>query len=83
MMSAKTDPQLALMFSFFERLQRQGPGSESSSRRALSLIPALGVECGIARLAFMNGTSPGPIMGTSLSTPSSNNGGHEREVVPN
>ncbi len=40
-MSGETDPQLELMFSFYERLRRQGPGSESSSRRALSLIPTL------------------------------------------
>ena len=33
-----TDPQMELMFSFYERLHRKAPGSERSTRRALSLL---------------------------------------------
>ena len=40
-MTCQPDPQLELMFSFYERLRRLGPGSESSTRRALSLISGL------------------------------------------
>jgi SAM-dependent methyltransferase len=40
-MRDEIDPQLELMFSFYERLQRLGPGSEASTRRALSFIAGL------------------------------------------
>lgn len=40
-MADGTDPQMELMFSFFERLHRKAPGSERSTRRALSLLGRL------------------------------------------
>ncbi len=38
---AETEAQLALMFSFYEGLQRKGPGSEKSTLMALSLLDGL------------------------------------------
>lgn len=32
---------MELLFSFYERVQRKGPGSEASTRRALALLPGL------------------------------------------
>ena len=40
-MDDSTDPQMELMFSFYERLHRKAPGSERSTRRALSLLGEL------------------------------------------
>ena len=35
------DPQLELMFAFYERLRRLGPAREASTRRALTLVSDL------------------------------------------
>lgn len=40
-MTEDSDPQLALMFSFFEGVQRKGPGSEESTLKALSMLDGL------------------------------------------
>ena len=40
-MNDGTDPQMELMFSFYEHLHRKAPGSERSTRRALSLLGEL------------------------------------------
>ncbi len=38
---AGADPQLELLFSFYEKLHRKAPGSEESTRKALSLLDGL------------------------------------------
>jgi ubiquinone/menaquinone biosynthesis C-methylase UbiE len=40
-MDERTDPQMELMFSFYERLHRKAPGSESTTRKALSLLAGI------------------------------------------
>jgi ubiquinone/menaquinone biosynthesis C-methylase UbiE len=40
-MAEGPDSQLALMFSFYERVERKGPGSEESTRKALAMIGEL------------------------------------------
>jgi ubiquinone/menaquinone biosynthesis C-methylase UbiE len=40
-MAEEPDPQMALMFSFFEGVVRKGPGSEASTLKALSLLDGL------------------------------------------
>jgi SAM-dependent methyltransferase len=40
-MADDSDPQMALMFSFYENVVRKGPGSEASTRRALSMLDGL------------------------------------------
>jgi len=37
-MNESSDRQMELMFSFYERLHRKGPGGEASTRKALSLL---------------------------------------------
>ena len=59
------DPQLELMFSFYERVQRKAPGSEASTRKALSMLrkaPAaadiveFGCGAGVATLVLAEAT---------------------------
>jgi SAM-dependent methyltransferase len=40
-MTDNSDPQMALMFSFFESVVRKGPGSEASTLKALSMLVGL------------------------------------------
>jgi len=40
-MADDSDPQLALMFSFYEGVVRKGPGSEASTLKALSMLNGL------------------------------------------
>jgi len=40
-MADDSDPQMALMFSFFEGVVRKGPGSEASTLKALSMLDGL------------------------------------------
>ena len=40
-MTQDSDPQMALMFSFFESVVRKGPGSEASTLKALSMLDGL------------------------------------------
>ena len=40
-MTQDSDPQMALMFSFYEGVQRKGPGSEASTLKALSMLGGL------------------------------------------
>jgi ubiquinone/menaquinone biosynthesis C-methylase UbiE len=40
-MAEENDPQMALMFSFFEDVVRKGPGSEESTLKALSMLDGL------------------------------------------
>ena len=40
-MADHSDPQLALMFSFYEGVLRKGPGSEASTLKALSMLVGL------------------------------------------
>lgn len=40
-MSDQTQPSMEMIFSFFQGLERKGPGSESSTLRALSLLKEL------------------------------------------
>jgi SAM-dependent methyltransferase len=40
-MADDSDPQMALMFSFYEGVVRKGPGSEASTLKALSMLDGL------------------------------------------
>jgi ubiquinone/menaquinone biosynthesis C-methylase UbiE len=40
-MAEELDPQMALMFSFYESVMRKGPGSEESTVKALSMLGTL------------------------------------------
>jgi len=40
-MAQEPDPQMALIFSFYEGVQRKGPGSEASTLKALSMLDEL------------------------------------------
>ena len=40
-MTQDSDPQMALMFSFFESVVRKGPGSEASTLKAISMLDGL------------------------------------------
>ena len=40
-MADHSDPQMALMFSFYEGVLRKGPGSEASTLKALSMLVGL------------------------------------------
>ena len=62
-MTESTDPQMALMFSFFEDVFRKGPGSKESTLKALSMLNDLppdprvvefGCGSGVASLALAN-----------------------------
>ena len=40
-MADHSDPQMALMFSFYQGVLRKGPGNEASTLRALSMLHGL------------------------------------------
>ena len=64
-MAEEIDPQMALMFSFFEGVVRKGPGSEASTLKALSMLDGLppqprivdfGCGAGVASLVLARAT---------------------------
>jgi ubiquinone/menaquinone biosynthesis C-methylase UbiE len=64
-MADHSDPQMALMFSFFESVVQKGPGSEASTRKALSMLGDLppmprivdfGCGAGVASLVLARAT---------------------------
>jgi SAM-dependent methyltransferase len=65
LMAANSDPQMALMFSFFEGVLRKGPGSKESTLKALSMLDGLppaprivdfGCGAGVASLVLAGAT---------------------------
>jgi ubiquinone/menaquinone biosynthesis C-methylase UbiE len=64
-MAEELDPQMALMFSFFESVVRKGPGSKESALKALSMLDGLpptprivdfGCGAGVASLVLARAT---------------------------
>jgi ubiquinone/menaquinone biosynthesis C-methylase UbiE len=64
-MADHSDPQMALMFSFYESVLRKGPGSEASTLKALSMLDGLpptprivdfGCGAGVASLVLAKAT---------------------------
>jgi len=64
-MTDNSDPQMALMFSFFESVVRKGPGSKESTLKALSMLDGLpptprivdfGCGAGVASLVLARAT---------------------------
>jgi ubiquinone/menaquinone biosynthesis C-methylase UbiE len=64
-MAEELDPQMALIFSFFESVVRKGPGSEASTLKALSMLNGLpptprivdfGCGAGVASLVLAKAT---------------------------
>ena len=64
-MADNSDPQMALMFSFYEGVLRKGPGSEASTLKALSMLDRLspkprivdfGCGAGVASLVLARAT---------------------------
>jgi len=64
-MAEERDPQMALMFSFYEGVVRKGPGSEASTRKAISMLNGLpptprivdlGCGAGVASLVLARAT---------------------------
>ena len=64
-MTEERDPQMALMFAFYEGVVRKGPGSEASTLKALSMLDGLppkprivdfGCGAGVASLVLARAT---------------------------
>ena len=76
-MAEEIDPQMALMFSFFEGVVRKGPGSEASTLKALSMLDGLppqprivdfGCGAGVASLVLAR-TTQGTITAVEIYQP--------------
>ncbi len=61
-MTDPVEPDLEMIFSFYEGIERKGPGSESSTLRALSLIEDLPMNPQILELGCGSGVASVPII---------------------
>jgi ubiquinone/menaquinone biosynthesis C-methylase UbiE len=76
-MAEELDPQMALIFSFYESVVRKGPGSEASTLKALSMLDGLpptprivdfGCGAGVASLVLAKATQ-GIVTGAEIHQP--------------